>query len=81
MKTITENDVLRAIEVAIEVSSGSVDLETEAEDVENWDSLGHLSILTALDVLFEGKVADIAEIATATSVPKILAALREHSLI
>ena len=81
MNKVSENDVLRAIERAIKAPPGSVGLDTDAENVEGWDSLGHLGILTALDVLFEGKIADIGEIASATSVPKILAALRRHSLV
>ena len=81
MKNISEHDVLRAIESALELPSGSVGLDAEAEDVEGWDSLGHLGILSSLDVLFEGKVADLTTIASATSVPKILAVLRQHSLI
>ena len=81
MKDISEYDVLRAIESALELPSGSVGLDAEAEDVEGWDSLGHLGILSSLDVLFEGKVADLTTIASATSVPKILAVLRQHSLI
>ena len=76
-----EQDVLNTIEVALEISSGSVALDTIADNVEGWDSIGHLSILMALDKLFEGKVANINEIAEANSVPKILEALRKHSLI
>ena len=81
MKEISVHDIVTTIEKALEIPSGSVGLDAESEDVEGWDSLGHLSILTALDELFEGKVVEISEIATATSVPKILTVLRNHSLI
>lgn len=81
MKNISEQDVLGVIEKALKTGPGSIGPDTVAEEVEAWDSLGHLSILTGLDVLFDGRIADIGEIADATSVPKILAALRQHSLI
>ncbi len=81
MKKITEDDVLRTIEVALQVRPGSLGLDATAENVEGWDSLGHLSILAALDKIFEGKVADISEIADVNSVSKIFAVLRQHSLI
>ena len=81
MKKISENDVIKTIEFALEISPGSIGLDTQSEDVVSWDSLGHLNILTQLDVLFEGGVADINEIASATSVPKILDTLRQHLLI
>lgn len=81
MEKISEQGVLRAIENALELDSGSVGLEATAENFEGWDSLGHLSILTALDLLFGGRVTEIGEITTADSIPKILVALRRHSLL
>ena len=77
----SEQGVLHAIENALELSSGSVDLKAVAEDVVGWDSLGQLSILAALDQLFGGRVTEISEITTADSIPKILDALKRHSLI
>ena len=81
MGKFSEQDVLSAIESALELDSRSIDMEAVSEDVEGWDSLGHLSILAALDSLFEGRVTEIDEIAAADSVPKILVALRQHSLL
>ena len=81
MGKFSEQDVLSAIESALELDSRSIDTEAVSEDVEGWDSLGHLSILAALDSLFEGRVTEIGEIVTADSVPKILVALRQHSLL
>jgi len=81
MGNFSDQDVLSAIERALELDSRSIDMEAVSEDVEGWDSLGHLSILAALDLLFEGRVTEIDEIATADSVPKILVALRQHSLL
>ena len=81
MRKFSEQDVLSAIERALELDSRSIDMEAVSENVEGWDSLGHLSILAALDSLFEGRVTEIGEIATADSVPKILVALRRHSLL
>ncbi len=81
MEKISEQDVLSAIENALELDSGSVGLGATTENLEEWDSLGHLSILAALDLLFGGKVTEIREITTADSIPKILVALRQHSLL
>ena len=81
MEKISDQDVLRAIESSLQLDSGSVGLEATAEDLEGWDSLGHLSILATLDLLFGGRVTEIREITTADSIPKILVALRRHSLL
>ena len=77
----TENDVLREIEQTLELDSGSITLNALAENVEGWDSMGHLSILLALDKMFDGKVAGISEIAEANSISKLLEGLKKHSLI
>ena len=76
-----ENDVLKCIQDSLEYSDGVITIDTVAIDIETWDSLGHLSILSNLDKEFEGKVASIKELARAESVKEILQLLKENSLI
>lgn len=78
---MNEEKVLKAIQVALDTPGGSISLESSSENTEEWDSLGHLSVLQELDKLFEGKIAGIEEMASADSVAKILALLQNHSLI
>ena len=75
------SDILAAIEKVLELAPGSLDLTDTADKNENWDSMGHLGILVALDKLFDGQVASIGEIAEADSVLKIIDALKKHNLI
>ena len=81
MSEITQADVISAIEKALELQPGSLAESPPAGTVENWDSLGQLSILVALDKLFSGKIAGIAAMAEADSVEKILSILRQNSLL
>ena len=81
MSKISKLDVISAIEVALEVEPGVMNEESCAGEFEQWDSVGLLGILVALDQLFEGEVAKISEMAEVDSVKKILAALNQHSLI
>lgn len=78
---MNEEKVLKAIQVALDTSEGSISLGSSSQNIELWDSLGHLSVLQELDKLFEGKIASIEEMASADSVEKILALLRKHFLI
>jgi acyl carrier protein len=55
--------------------------DSRAEDLPDWDSLGHLGILTALDSATGGKAASIDDLAQATSVREILDALGKASLL
>ena len=81
MSNISKTDVLVKIEQALELKQGLLTESMCAEEVENWDSLGHLNILVALDKLFDGKVGNITEIAGADSIPKILHILKQHALM
>jgi hypothetical protein len=81
MSKISQSEVIAVIENALEMKPGLLGENTRAEEVEMWDSLGHLSILVALDKLFDGKIASINEMAEADSMMKILNILKQKSLL
>ena len=81
MPKISQADVIAAIEKALELKSGSLGDGTHIAEVENWDSLGQLSILVTLDKLFDGKLAEIQDMAQADSISKIMAVLKKHLLL
>jgi len=81
MSKITQLDVIAVIETALEMKKGLLTENSLADEIDNWDSLGMLSILVALDKIFEGKVASLTQMSEADSVPKILEILKQHSLI
>lgn len=74
-------EVVGIIENALKLKENSLTIDSTSDDWEEWDSLGHLGILAALDVFFHGKIADIEEMATVNSVKKILQTLNDHSLV
>jgi len=78
MGRIEQDAVIRMISDSLEQE---VTLDTTMEDVEDWDSLGHLKIMSDLDAEFDNRLAEIRELATADSVRKILDILRTHSFI
>lgn len=73
--------VTRIIASALELPADRVEEGDTIETVKEWDSLGHLNILTALDKHFSGKVGRIPELARATSVKRIIEILHENRLI
>lgn len=81
MSNISQSDVLARIEQALEMEQGFLTENMHAEEIESWDSLGQLNILVALDKLFDGKVANITDMAGADSMPKILNILKQHALM
>jgi acyl carrier protein len=78
---MNEGTILETIQKALDAPVGSITLESSSENTESWDSLGHLSILVALDKIYDGKISEINELADADSSKKIIDVLRNHSLI
>lgn len=81
MVTENEQKVIEIIQRSLELRDKMLTLEGSMMNVEEWDSLGHLGILSALDKSFDGKIAPIKEMAAADSVKKILQVLKDNSLI
>ncbi len=75
-----ESAVIEIIEKALRLDDGVIKIDSSSENMDNWDSLGQLSILVALDKHFEGKISRISEMAEANSVSKILHILEENSI-
>ncbi len=81
MSKISQSDVIAIVEISLEMKPGLLSENTRAEEVDMWDSVGQLSVLVALDKLFEGRIANINEMAEADSMTKILNILKQHSLL
>jgi hypothetical protein len=80
MNVISEIKLCELINGALELEIGKVDVGSSSENIDAWDSLGHLSILATLDRYLDGKAASLTELASATSVKNILIVLKHNSL-
>ncbi len=77
---ILKNNLISLIKEAIDADD-EITLDSSMENVPEWDSLGHLSILTALDDATEGKASSISDLGDASSVSEIISILDGESLI
>jgi acyl carrier protein len=75
-----QSTVMEIIEIALELKPGVLKENSSSEKMDEWDSLGQLSILVALDKYFKGQISGISEMAEADSVQKILTILKGKSL-
>jgi acyl carrier protein len=66
-----EQTLFSLIETALNSKPGSVNIETTSANIEGWDSLGHLSILSALNEEL-GEEDEDPRLASADSVKEIL---------
>jgi acyl carrier protein len=76
---MNKQDLFEIISKALEVDS--IDENSSMDNLDEWDSLGHLSILSAIDQKLDGKASKLSALAAATSVEKIIIILEENNLI
>jgi hypothetical protein len=55
--------------------------EWHTKNIEKWDSLGHLNILTELDKSLKGKAFKLGALAKAYSIKEIVKVLKSHKLL
>ena len=80
MAKIHKDEMLAIIEEALEVPKGTMSEQSEIGQVEEWDSVGHLGMLVALDKALGGAVASLQEMATAGSVARVWQILSDNGL-
>lgn len=59
------------ISLALEVSGDRINAETTSEMVDEWDSLGQISILARLDLAYNDITESVPDLASALSVAEI----------
>ena len=78
MTNINEAELLIGISDALEVEPSSITISTVSTEVEEWDSLGHIAIMSYLDKSFEEITERVPEFASATSVKEIFDLLSQY---
>ena len=68
MDKIDNIELKKIIAEALDVDESLVTNATEEGSIEEWDSLGQLSILTLLDSKIDGDISGISELGKANSV-------------
>ena len=75
-----EEEICKIIEEALEMQVGSVCVDDDESTLENWDSLGLLSILSLLEERFGSKIAAIDDLASVRTVKDILKIFKRESI-
>jgi len=77
---MTEKDLFKLIKTSLKTSK-KIDLKSASRNIEEWDSLGQLSILTTLDKRFKNKATKLTKLATAETVKDIVSILKKAKLV
>ena len=73
---ITEKELIDLIKSAIDTED-EINIDSTMDDIAEWDSLGHLSILSSLDTFTNGAASEIDSLGDAYSVRDIYDALKK----
>ena len=74
-----EKEILKTIAKALDVDASQINIDTNSNDLEEWDSLGHLSLLMELDNNFDSVSEKAPQLASASTVKEIVDAVIENS--
>ena len=78
MANIDEELVIAGIAESLEVDRSAVSMDTVSSDLEEWDSLGHISIMGFLDRTYGDITERVPDFASATSVREVLDLLKSN---
>lgn len=77
---INEIKLISLISKILKVKKEKITLNSGINNLEQWDSLAHLSILTEIDNFTRGKASKIRGLSNATTVKEILKLLKKNKL-
>lgn len=72
--------LFQIISAAIEPER-AIDIDSSSDNTPEWDSLGHLSILSSLDARTAGATSELDNISEADSIQKLIDALSSNDLL
>jgi len=77
---LNEEKLKNLISKILKVKKDKITLSTGINNLEQWDSLAHLSILTEIDNFSKGKASKIKGLSNANTVKEILKLLKNNKL-
>jgi acyl carrier protein len=77
---ISTDDLLKTIQLALNLDK-NVTLDDSVDTIKEWDSLGQLAVLVAIDKRLSGKAAGIKMLASCQSVKAFVNILSENHLL
>jgi len=77
---MNKSEFLQAIAESLEIDPSEVDINLKIGDVSEWDSLGHLTMLTFLDEKTQEKASEIDGIGSMESLDQIWKAFIREGL-
>tara|TARA_Y200000002_G_C22619677_1_gene637594 strand:- start:654 stop:896 length:243 start_codon:yes stop_codon:yes gene_type:complete len=78
---LNKDKFLSLISKALKVPKSKIKMSLKVGEIEEWDSLGHLEILTKIDKETKGKAGKIKNLSSSQSLNQIYENLKKNKLI
>ena len=80
-KKISANEIYKIIAKILKTTPAKIIKTDKLTSIKNWDSLAQLDILSALDAKLGNQLSNLNDIASITSVKKLIIIFKKKSLI
>ena len=77
---ISYKDVFSCVSKGLKVNIKKITINSSSKDFEQWDSLGHLAFLSAIDEATSGEASKIENLGAQKSLKNILDLLNKNNL-
>ena len=77
---LNSNKLLKIISRSIKVSADEISLKSKLSQIEEWDSLGHITVMFAIDKATKGKASKISSLNNAKTINDIYSLLKKNNL-
>tara|TARA_B100000989_G_scaffold256658_1_gene205937 strand:+ start:344 stop:580 length:237 start_codon:yes stop_codon:yes gene_type:complete len=77
---MTEKELFKLIKASLKTSK-KINIKSSSKNIEEWDSLGQLAILTTLDKKFKNKSSKLSKLATVENLKDIVSILKKAKLL
>ena len=77
---MTEKELFKLIKTSLKTSK-KIDIKSNSKNIEEWDSLGQLAILTTLDKKFKNKASKLSKLATVETLKDVVSILKKAKLL
>jgi len=78
---ITKKEIFNCVAKALKLNPKKINVDSSSDNLENWDSLCQLNILSELDKKLKGKTFEVDAIANAYSCKKIIQLLKAKKFL
>lgn len=77
---ITEDKLLKLISKSLKISTSNISIKSKINEIEEWDSLGHVTVMFAIDKETKGKASKISALNNSKSIKDIYSLLKKNNL-